>query len=171
MARSGRPSPAVTEAWTSLLEAHRRLVPMLDRDLRQADGLTLEWYDVLFQLNEAGGTLTMGQLGQRLLVGASRCTRRVDRMTEAGLVSRRRDDADARIVHATLTDDGRSTFRRAAVTHLQSIQRHIGRHLDDDQAKVMAAAFQAMAADTDESEAESAATEASVSPEARRRRR
>lgn len=145
MARSGRPSAAVIEAWSALLEAHGRLLPHLDADLRHHHDLPLEWYDVLYQLLAAGGSLTMGQLGQRLLVGASSCTRRVDKMTKAGLVTRHRDDVDARVVHAALTDQGRALVRRAGATHLQSIQSHFGAHLDDEQARAISEALRATA--------------------------
>ena len=143
MARSGRPSPEVVAAWEALLQANARLLPRLDADLLEAHDLSLEFYDVLYQLGQAGGTLTMGQLSERLLVGASRCTRRVDRMAKAGLVERRRDDDDARVVHATLTDRGRRLLRRAGATHLRSIQAHFGRFVDRDVAVTMAAALRA----------------------------
>lgn len=149
MARSGRPSKAVVEAWSALLAAHAQLLPRLDADLRASHDLPIEWYDVLHQLHEAGGTLTMGQLGQRLLVGASSCTRRVDRMAEAGLVSRHRDEGDARVVHAELTDRGRTLVRRAGATHLRSIQAHFGRHVDDAAAEVIGQTLRAAAADPD----------------------
>jgi DNA-binding MarR family transcriptional regulator len=134
-------------AWSALLEANRRLLPRLDADLRDRHDLTLEWYDVLYQLLQADGSLTMGQLGQRLLIGASSCTRRVDRMAEAGLVLRHRDETDARIVHASLTDQGRAMVRRAGVTHLQSIQHHFGQHLDDETAETIGQALRAIAPD------------------------
>lgn len=150
MARSGRPSPEVLDAWEALLQANARLIPRLDADLVAAHDLPLEFYDVLYQLGQAGGALTMGELGQRLLVGASRCSRRIDRMAEAGLVQRRRDEIDARVVHAQLTDRGRGLLRRAGATHLRSIQRHFGRHLDDRAAETISAALRAAATSDDE---------------------
>ncbi|MEM9563967.1 MAG: MarR family transcriptional regulator [Actinomycetota bacterium] len=134
MARSDRPSPAAVDAWHAVLLARGRLLPLLDADLQETHGLSLDWYDVLYQLRQAGTSLTMGQLGDRLLVGASRCSRRIDRMAEAGLVERHRDDGDARIVNVSLTSDGRALGRRAGATHLRSIQRHFGRFVDDDAA-------------------------------------
>lgn len=133
------------DAWSALLEAHGRLLPRLDADLREHHDLTLEWYDVLYQLLSAGGSLTMGQLGHRLLVGASSCTRRVDRMVQAGLVHRHRDAVDARVVHASLTEQGRALVRRAGATHLQSIQSHFGAHLDDEEARTISRALRATA--------------------------
>lgn len=145
MARSDRPTPAVVDAWSALLVAHARLLPRLDHDLRASHDLPLDWYDVLHQLHEADGTLTMGRLGQRLLIGASSCTRRIDQMVAAGLVERSRDHNDARIIHAALTDKGLSLVRRAGVTHLLSIQEHFGRFLDDDQAATIARSLRAAA--------------------------
>ena len=86
----------------------------------------------------------MGELAEALLIGASRCTRRVDRMVEAGLVERHRDVEDSRVVLATLTRAGRRVQRRAALTHLEGIQRHLGRFVDERLAADMAAAFSAV---------------------------
>lgn len=144
-----RPTAATEEAWQALLVAHSRLLPQLDSELRRSHDLPLEWYDVLVQLAQAGGTLTMGQLAGRLLIGASRCSRRVDRMVDVGLLERRRDERDSRVIHARLTDPGRALQRRAAVTHLQGVETHFGRFLDDDLASRMGRALRAAVADLD----------------------
>jgi DNA-binding MarR family transcriptional regulator len=138
MARADRPSAATEETWHRFLVAHTVLTERLDADLREAVGLTLEWYDVLYQLTLAGGRCTMGQLADALLIGASRCTRRVDALTKAGLVERNRHEDDARVIDAVLTAAGRAAQRRAAAVHLRGIEQHFGRFVDQDAAAVMA---------------------------------
>ena len=55
----------VSETWGALLKVHAALVPRLDRELQDAHGLPLTWYDVLLELNSAPDRrLTMGQLGE-----------------------------------------------------------------------------------------------------------
>ncbi len=149
MARSDRPSPTAVDAWHAILVTRGRLLPLLDADLQEANGLSLDWYDVLYQLRQADTSLTMGQLGDRLLVGASRCSRRIDRMAEAGLVERHRDDADARVVNVSLTSAGRALGRRAGATHLRSIQRHFGRFVDDRTAATITEALTGVAANAE----------------------
>jgi DNA-binding MarR family transcriptional regulator len=143
MARDDHLRPVTEEAWRQFLTAHAALTDRLDAELRAAVDLPLESYDVLYQLASAGGRRTMGELADALLIGASRCTRRVDRLTEAGLVERQRHAEDARIIDAVLTPQGRTAQRRAAAIHIRGIEQHFGRLLGDDEAMAMADVFRA----------------------------
>ena len=124
---------------------HQALLAELDRELRAGHDLPLAWYDVLVQLSDADGELTMGELADRLLISPSTCTRVVERMLVAGLLTRRVDDADARIRHVGLTPSGRSRLRAAAITHLTGIERHFAGVLGEDAGR-LAAQFDAMLA-------------------------
>lgn len=115
---------------------HQALLGELDRELQRRHRVPLAWYDVLVQLHEAAGELTMGDLAGRLLISPSTCTRVVDRMHAAGLLSRRVDETDARIRHVGLTPAGRSLLREAAITHLAGIERHFAGVLGDDSARL-----------------------------------
>lgn len=129
-----------------MLTAYVSLTERLNDDLQTKHDLSLDWYDVLLQLAEADGQMTMGDLGSSLLIAPSNCTRRVDRMVAAGLVKRVRDRSDTRVVHARLTPKGRTLQRRSAATHLQGIQDHFGRLLTTNQAVALQAVFDKAAA-------------------------
>lgn len=121
--------PSVTPklaVWEEFLRAHRRVVRRLDEDLKAAHGLALEWYDVLVQLDGAGGELKMGDLADAVVITAPNCTRLVDRMESAGLVERIVPTDDRRARVARLTGEGRTVLRVAAPTHLAGIERHFG---------------------------------------------
>ena len=120
------------------------LVDRLDRDLVERHGLPLAWYDVLVQLEAAGGEATMGVLASNLLIAPSSCTRIVERMTASGLVERRIDEHDHRVRHARLTPHGRTTLRAAARTHLAGIELHFGAFLTDAEASLLGERFEAM---------------------------
>lgn len=139
-----RPSEARLGAWEQFLRAHLTIVDRLDRDLIERHGLPLAWYDVLVQLDVAGGESTMGELAANLLIAPSSCTRVVERMAGAGLVERRVDEADHRVRHARLTAAGRTTLRAAARTHLAGIERHFGTFLTDDDASALSQRLGAM---------------------------
>lgn len=124
------PTGEVIEAWRLLLEAHRRLANQLDHELTAEHGLGLDWYDVLFQLNQAGGRLRMHELSEATMFSRTDCTRLVARMVEAGLVERQKAAEDGRGVYAVLAPAGKSTLREAAGTHLDGIQRLFGEHLE-----------------------------------------
>ena len=118
------------EAWRAFLEAHARIVAQLEQELSDERSLLLSWYDVLFQLSEAGGRLRMQELATRLVIPRSSLTRQVDRMEAAGLVAREPSEEDGRGTVAVLTPEGRSTLRRAAPVHLRGIEEHFARKLD-----------------------------------------
>jgi DNA-binding MarR family transcriptional regulator len=118
--------------------AHTAILDRLDADLKTAHDLPLDWYDVLFQLADSGGELTMGELSNALLIGDSRCSRRIDHMVTEALVNRRRDPDDHRVIRATLTPNGPALQGRAAVTHLRGIQAYFGQFLNEAEADRLA---------------------------------
>ena len=108
------------------------MVRQLDADLQAEFDLPLDWYDVLVQLQEAGGRRTMGNLANAMLISPSNCSRLVDRMSSEGFVRRETDDVDGRVKHAVLTDAGFAALNQAAPTHLAGVERYFAGHLGDD---------------------------------------
>ncbi len=139
-----QPSPETLEAWRFLLEVHHVLAGRLDRELREHHGLRLSWYDVLLHLNEAGGRLRMHALADATLFSRADATRTVDRMEQAGLVQREADPDDRRGVHAVLTPAGKAELRRAALTHLDGIERHFGSRLRAGEAEALTVALRSV---------------------------
>jgi len=120
------------DAWASLLRVHAELVPVLDRLLREEVGLPLASYDVLLELSAARGRrLTMGELGERVVLSRTRVSRIVDELVTDGLVERQPNPEDARSAFATMTAQGLATFRRAAPIYLGGIDRHFATPLAD----------------------------------------
>src|SRR5262245_34856732 len=112
-------------AWAALLRVHAALVPRLDRELRQAAGMPLAWYDVLLELHAApGGRLRMSDLGERVVLSRTRVSRVVDELVDAGLVLREANPHDGRSALATLTQAGGRRFRGAAPAYLIGNARH-----------------------------------------------
>jgi DNA-binding MarR family transcriptional regulator len=77
-------------------------------------GLSLAKLAALSRLAEAGGSLPLGQLAERLSCVKSNVTQLVDRLETDGLVSRAADAADRRSRLAVLTESGRSVYKRGA---------------------------------------------------------
>ncbi len=131
----GQPQMA---AWRAFLTAHARLTDVLARELREREDLPLTWYDVLVHLSEADGhRLRMQELAGRVLLSKSGLTRLIDRMEQAGLVTRYPCTDDRRGTYAQMTDEGYATIRRTAPTHLAGIAEHFGALLDDGEAEVL----------------------------------
>jgi len=89
------------------------------RPLLKAIGLTYPQYLVLLILWEQGSS-PVGEIAERLCLASHAVSPIVDRLEEAGLVSRRRDDADGRVVHVELTDDGAALEPAAAAIQEQA---------------------------------------------------
>jgi DNA-binding MarR family transcriptional regulator len=116
--------------WEAILRVHALLLPRMERTVLAETGMSLTWYDVLLELNTAGGRLTMGELGDRVVLSRSRVSRVVDELVAAGLVGREPNPADRRSSFASLTADGRKNFLAVAKVYLPAIDREVGR-IDD----------------------------------------
>ncbi len=136
--RSERIDDGRLEAWALLLQAHGALLGALERELEAEHGLPLTWYEVLLRLaREPEGAMRMQDLARSVLLSKSGVTRVVDRMEEAGLIERRQCSADRRGTYAAITAEGRAAFRRAMPLHLRGLQRHFGRLVSEDEARLL----------------------------------
>lgn len=126
-ARPERIDSARLAAWTDFLNAHTRVMRLLERDLRESHGLTLAEYDVLHRLQSAPGhRMRMSEMAQALLYTTGGLTRLIDRMARNGTVAREVSPQDRRVVHAVLTPHGLATLTKAAGVHLRGLQRYFG---------------------------------------------
>jgi DNA-binding MarR family transcriptional regulator len=137
-----RPSPERLRAWRLYFESALTLLDVLDAELEQAVGISQRWYDALVHLEDIPDGLRMNELAERILYSKSGFTRVVDRMEEAGLLSRVRPDKDRRSILVVLTDKGRETMERARRYHRDGIERHFAEHLTDTDVKALIRALE-----------------------------
>jgi DNA-binding MarR family transcriptional regulator len=83
-------------------------------------GLSLPKLAALGRLADAGGSLPLGQLAERLACVKSNVTQLVDRLEVDGLVSREADPNDRRSRLAVLTETGREAYVRGSEIHRQT---------------------------------------------------
>lgn len=93
--------------YSTQLAFNRVYKPLLDEL-----GLTYPQYLAMVVLRQRDG-LTMGELGESLFLETNTLTPLVKRLETAGLVTRRRDTADERVVRVALTEHGRAIAERA----------------------------------------------------------
>jgi DNA-binding MarR family transcriptional regulator len=95
-------------------------------------------FDVLATLRRAGPPfeLTPGELADSTMVSSGAVSKRVDRLTAAGLVSRRVSDTDARGRVVTLTADGRSLIDSAFTRHIANEHRLVGVFTDAERVQL-----------------------------------
>ena len=129
-------------AWRSLITANALVLEKIERALAGAGLPPLGWYDVLLELSGApGGRLRMHELARAVVLSRSGLTRLVDRLEGAGLLGREPDPADRRGAYAAITEDGRATLRRMWPVYAAGIAEHFGRHLTDEETRVIASAL------------------------------
>src|SRR5215213_11575551 len=94
-------------AVTSLMRVQQLVLGRLDTILRP-HGLTFARYEALVLLCfSARGSLPLGKMGERLQVHPTSVTSIVQRLEAAGLVRKRPDATDGRVVLAEITEAGR----------------------------------------------------------------
>src|SRR5258708_40034787 len=88
-------------------------------------GLSLAKLAALHQLTEAGDSLPLGQLADRLSCVKSNVTQLVDRLEADGLGNRTGDPDDRRSRVAGLTDAGRSAFAKGTEIRMRGEQEMV----------------------------------------------
>lgn len=124
-----------------MLLAHSRVLRAIESDLQAAGTIPLTWYDVLLELNGAGGRLRMQDLGDRVVLSRTRVSRLVGDLERRGLVTREPDDTDGRVTYAEITAAGKKALRSTAPVYRRGIEEHFTRHLTADEQQVVATAL------------------------------
>ena len=131
-------------AWRAFLGAHASVVSKLTAEMREQHDLPLTWYDVLVQLEEAGGSVRMHELADHLLLSRSATTRFVDRLEKAGLINRQACPSDRRGTFVVLTDAGRARLRDVAPDHLDGVARVFASRLEPAELDLLARALEGL---------------------------
>ena len=97
---------ATLKLWIVLSRAHRAVSEHARRQVER-HGLRPTEFGVLEALYHKG-PLTLGQLGERILLTSGSTTTVVDKLEERGLLARRTSSGDRRVCYAELTEDGRT---------------------------------------------------------------
>ena len=147
---SDRLSESGLRAWRAFVASYATVIDHLERELVEARGMPLSWYEVLVRVSEApGDEVRMQELARGVFLSKSGLTQVVTRMEAAGLIRREVCPSDRRGINAVITPEGKQALRRAAAIHLRGIERHFAGHLDDPElcniASVLGKVFEAEA--------------------------
>jgi DNA-binding MarR family transcriptional regulator len=135
-----RPSSDHVAAWRALLTAQAELTERIDAVLRAADVIPLRWYDALLSLYEAPGRRRrLAEMAKATLLSRSGLTRLVDRLEQAGLLTREPVEDDARGAYAVLTPEGLQALRRCWRIYGAEIEARVGRRLTVSEARTLRA--------------------------------
>lgn len=128
-------------AWAVFLRAHATLLERVETALAAAGLPPLAWYDVLWELEKAGGRLRMRELGGRVVLSKSNLSRLADRLEDAGYLERQDADDDGRGYDLVLTRAGRAMRRKTWPVYEAQIEALFSRHLTLDEARILGEAL------------------------------
>lgn len=113
------------KCWEHFMDSMTHLYSVIDRELQVRHRLSL--FDVLLMNaldQSAGGSSSMGELSDVLMLKRSRLTQQIQRLEARGLVFRRTSADDRRRVIAYITTPGRTVVKRAMATYARSVRIH-----------------------------------------------
>jgi DNA-binding MarR family transcriptional regulator len=117
-----RPSARDYEELLGFRTALRRFLRWSE-DQARAVGLTPAQHQLLLAIKgHPGEAPTVGELSDYLVSKHHSVVELIDRAVDAGLVERRRDDADHRIVHLELTALGEERIEELSRLHLEELR-------------------------------------------------
>ncbi len=117
-----------------LMEIGRKL--HVEFDAHMVSGITGSQFFVLQKIN-AKGRLTVSEVAEKLSVSLSAITALVDRLVQAGLVVRSRDEQDRRLVWLEATQKGKEILARCMEGRKQVAAKYFGQLSDEDLEKLL----------------------------------
>jgi len=122
------------DAWRGIIFTHARVLDVVGRRLQEHSGISLAFLDVLGRLYDApDGRLRMQELQRRSLFTRSGMTRLVDRVEQAGLVTRERVPGDRRGVSVVITAAGVRMYEEAMRRHVEDLAREFATRMTEKQ--------------------------------------
>ena len=132
----GKLTPAVVEAWASLVRTERTLLDKVEEDLKRARLPPLDWYHVLHEIDRAPkGMLRQTGVQDRTQLAQYNVCRLVDRLQREGLVERHQCRIDGRNNVLVITAKGRALRRAMWPVYATAIEAHFGAHLSEAEAE------------------------------------
>lgn len=138
------PTEFVVQAWARLNRAQRQALAAIEQALSAAQLPPLAWYDVLLELERAGGSLRPVELEREMLLAQYNLSRLIDRMQKAGYVGRRALKEDRRGQVIVITSTGKSLRRKMWSIYGPAIQAAVGAKLAPKQIDTLATLLDAL---------------------------
>ena len=122
MTTSVEPLAPVLKSWRRIYQTYNILKQCQDQMLKEY-GLTVEQFSVLSVISYYGGSARIADISEWLERSPNSISMIVDRMVKAGLVSRKRDRVDRRVVYVSATSKGETAFKPAYPAMIELVRR------------------------------------------------
>jgi MarR family 2-MHQ and catechol resistance regulon transcriptional repressor len=113
-----------TETWERLSQCYQ-MTQKRAREALRGSGLTQPQFLVMTQIAEEEG-IPLTRIGENMLVTGGNITGIVDRLEREGLVKRKRDGEDRRIIRAYFTPKGKKTYQQALPSYDRFMRQVFG---------------------------------------------
>ena len=121
-----------------LLETNARLSRSLGVELEAACDLPLARFEVLLQLRKVPeGRLKMNQIADAIVHSSGGTTRLIDRIEEAGYVTREHCPSDRRAIYVAISANGNQKLDEALNVHLDYLEDNLAKRLDDQERRTL----------------------------------
>ena len=132
-------SPAM-DAFARLLRSHAAVTRLLNSQLQEEHGLTINAYEALLRLSRAErDRMRRIDLAQSLLLTASGITRLLDGLERSGLIVNEQCDTDRRVSYPVLTEKGRAKLLEASESHIGAVRALLGERFTDEELRSLTA--------------------------------
>ncbi|MGB3313949.1 MAG: MarR family winged helix-turn-helix transcriptional regulator [Albidovulum sp.] len=139
MHKTPAPNPHAETVWTRLVRASTHVQVQIDAALKAAHLPPLDWYDALWEIEQAGPDgLRQFALQDRLLLPQYGLSRLVTRIAAAGLITRQPCPEDGRGQILTLTEKGAATRAAMWPVYEAAMEQAIGTRLATGEAARLA---------------------------------
>ena len=116
---------AELDAWVQLIRLAARIVALSDGELRRHHGITGRDYELLHHLSGSVTGYRVSELAERIDDSSSCITHRVNRLCDAGLITKRVENDDQRAKRVRLSARGRRLLESAAPEHVRRVRHWI----------------------------------------------
>jgi DNA-binding MarR family transcriptional regulator len=131
-------TPEQESAWYALLFTHASVTDRIDRVLREQHGLSFSAVEILCRLHDEEPQSVRALAAQLVSVSATRASRVVQELVDAGYLQRGADQGDGRKSLISFTPAGRSHSENVARTLEDAILRYFIEPLDDEDVAAIA---------------------------------
>jgi DNA-binding MarR family transcriptional regulator len=132
--------------WVQLVRSHGRIHTAIESGFKASGLPSLEWYDVLLELERTERPLRASELESKLLVAQYNLSRLLDRLENQNLIKRRPDPEDGRSRLIEITEQGRELRRRMWPIYRTVVHNVIGSQLTAADMKALAELLSALSA-------------------------
>jgi DNA-binding MarR family transcriptional regulator len=147
MSHSNSSAPRL-ETWRAVVTSHAAVTERVQRALAAADLPPLSWFELLWAVKRSpDGRPRMSKLAEWLTLSRGGITKLVDRLVEAGYLTRVSCPEDRRGLQAELTPAGERMLDEMQAVYRAEVERHFST-LSGEEAKLVRATLQKVTAST-----------------------